>query len=848
MEAVLHAGGVPAAALIVTPWGLPASAVWRLAIRAGLAHGTRWTFCLSPPAIRLFDTSRAYARQYAEFDLDVALDDERTTVVMWSVLRAAAFVPAAGGSMLDRVVAICERHRADVRSSLRHGVHDALLQLIAAFRAVASRRHPDAQILGESLIVVYRVLFLLFAEARGLVPSWHPVYRDGYTIEALREQLRRPGDQAGVWEALQALARLAHRGCRAGTLRVPPFNGRLVLSVGCAAGRHRHRSTIASSRSARGPDDEEGEERAGAISYADLGVEQLGAVYEHLLDFDVGRTRPGATPTLVPHRPPQGHGIVLHAAAVDRVPRPPDAGSDRAERGIRTDPRPAGPGSRRWAAARSWLRRVATLRPPTSRRWCGRASSRRPTFGEEDRAAFRRAVAQRCLFGVDVNPTAVQLGRLSLWLATLAADKPLSFLRSPSANGQQPGRRVDRRHHATPRAGRRANQRPVRCRFEIDAWQIVARLGRRRRGRRSPSTPDDTIEQVRREGAGAGAAACARRDRSNAGSSPPTCGVRRGMGSGVTERAVPWSVTCSTASCAEPARCRRTSPSLTAPARALATEQRFFHWAFEFPEVFYDQAGAPRADAGFDAIVGNPPWEMLRDDDRQDRGTELQAFVRGSGLYPLQGHGHSNLYQLFVERVSSLVRPAGRVGLVLPSGFATDRACGALRRFMLERTSIDTFTLLENRDAIFPIHRALKFLLLTYSTGGDTLQLPCRSGVRSLDLLDRVPDCEKDDEALPVPTALIRRLSPVGLAVPGDPLLHRPRHRLGGVGEDSRARGSGRLGRSLRPRAERDGGQAALSRGSAEACRSSRVSSFIPSRSTPGRPVSRSTSAPHPGC
>ena len=141
---------------------------------------------------------------------------------------------------------------------------------------------------------------------------------------------------------------------------------------------------------------------------------------------------------------------------------------------------------------------------------------------------------------------------------------------------------------------------------------------------------------------------------------------------------------------------------LTAPARALATEQRFFHWAFEFPEVFYDEAGAPRADAGFDAIVGNPPWEMLRDDDRQERGTELQTFVRGSGLYPLQGHGHSNLYQLFVERVSSLVRPAGRVGLVLPSGFATDRACGALRRFMLERTSIDTFTLLENRDAIFP--------------------------------------------------------------------------------------------------------------------------------------------------
>ena len=45
-----------------------------------------------------------------------------------------------------------------------------------------------------------------------------------------------------------------------------------------------------------------------------------------------------------------------------------------------------------------------------------------------DRAGLRREIAQRCLFGVDLNPMAVQLARLSLWLVTLAADKPLTFL------------------------------------------------------------------------------------------------------------------------------------------------------------------------------------------------------------------------------------------------------------------------------------------------------------------------------------------------------------------------------------------------------------------------------------
>ena len=49
-------------------------------------------------------------------------------------------------------------------------------------------------------------------------------------------------------------------------------------------------------------------------------------------------------------------------------------------------------------------------------------------FGARERVATRRTIAERCLYGVDLNPMAVQLARLSLWLATLAADRPLTFL------------------------------------------------------------------------------------------------------------------------------------------------------------------------------------------------------------------------------------------------------------------------------------------------------------------------------------------------------------------------------------------------------------------------------------
>src|SRR4029453_17453470 len=126
-----------------------------------------------------------------------------------------------GDSELDRAVKQSDQYRAEVRTSLQHGVHDALASLLEAFAlAGAKRRHQASELFDESLIVIYRILFLLFAEARGLVPKWHPTYRDSYTIESRRDTSERKERPSGLWESLQAIARLAHRGCRAGTLRV----------------------------------------------------------------------------------------------------------------------------------------------------------------------------------------------------------------------------------------------------------------------------------------------------------------------------------------------------------------------------------------------------------------------------------------------------------------------------------------------------------------------------------------------------------------------------------------------------------------------------------------------------
>jgi hypothetical protein len=101
------------------------------------------------------------------------------------------------------------------------------LELLLSTFGKRARRSPGHLLLDQSLTVVYRILFLLFAEARGLVPVWHPVYRDRYTIDSIVSTLLAGRRYRGVWSAVNAISRLAYNGCIAGELKVTAFNGRL---------------------------------------------------------------------------------------------------------------------------------------------------------------------------------------------------------------------------------------------------------------------------------------------------------------------------------------------------------------------------------------------------------------------------------------------------------------------------------------------------------------------------------------------------------------------------------------------------------------------------------------------
>src|SRR5207253_1836991 len=121
---------------------------------------------------------------------------------------------------------------------------------------------------------------------------------------------------------------------------------------------------------------------------------------------------------------------------------------------------------------------------------------------------------------------------------------------------------------------------------------------------------------------------------------------------------------------------------------------------------------------------------------------------------------------LFAERMLQLAAPAGRVGMLMPSGLLTDHGCAHIRQHLFERCTVDAVIGFDNRDGLFPIHRGVRFSLVTASNGGATHELQARTGLRSADVLDDVPDEGSVPGSMRIPLTLVRRFGGTGLAVP----------------------------------------------------------------------------------
>ncbi|MFI5252371.1 MAG: Eco57I restriction-modification methylase domain-containing protein [Bacteroidota bacterium] len=234
------------------------------------------------------------------------------------------------------------------------------------------------------------------------------------------------------------------------------------------------------------------------------------------------------------------------------------------------------------------------------------------------------------------------------------------------------------------------------------------------------------------------------------------------------------------------------------------TDLHPFHWGFEFDEIIHKNGG-------FDAIITNPPWEVFQTNEKEffqqfaptiqkkklrieewetqrenllndpDIGRDWLEYASrfphqlgyfkkssqfSSQLSIVNGNtvgNKPNLYCLFIEQCYNLLRPGGDCGIVIPSGIYTDLGTKQLREMLFGKTNITGLFCFENSKAIFEgVHRSFKFVVLTFEKGSTTTAFPAAFMRHDVEELDQFPN----NESIRINVDLVRKLSPDSLSIP----------------------------------------------------------------------------------
>lgn len=761
------------------------NALWGLVTNGASLRLVRDNASLTRPAWIEVDLARIFGEQrYADFSL------------LWLLLhetRLGAADAPAHEAILEQWRGKSLEAGTAARDRLREGVEAAVRALGNGFLAhpanVALRERLTTGAMDaagyqqELLRLIYRMIFLLVAEERGLLHAAGSddgavrTYRDGYALQRLRERSvrRRSYDRHDdVWDALLVTI----RGCATGEpLLALPGLGGLFAATQCPdldSSRLPNRALLEAVHRLTWLTDDNALVR---VNWRDMGTEELGSVYESLLELVpelregaqrfgfVGDPAPGfegqsaatqgnARKLTGSYYTPDSLVQALLESTLDPVIERAQAADDPEKTLLSLailDPA-MGSGHFLLGAARRVAAHLARLRSDG-------------TPGPQAFRAALREVISHCVYGVDKNPMAVELARIALWLEAMEPGKPLAFLDHHLVHGDAilgihdpavlSGGIPDEAYAAltgddkeVAKAWKKANAAARKLlERELLAGQLSLVFDQTEWTRQLGTVdalPDGTLAEIAAKEAALDAAraledtkfrfACdayvaaflLRKSKTTTGVIP-TSGTLRNLAVGML-----------------PAN------EMHAAVSRVSHQVPFLHWPITFAPVM--------ARGGFDCVVGNPPWEKVKLSEKEFFGSRDSAianainkdarqhlieelaeapagtparrlfeafedakqeaegasrYARTGGRFPLTGTGDVNLYALFAELALRVVHADGRAGMVLPSGIASDAGTAPFFRHVAEGRLASLIDF-ENREALFQgVHRSYKFCLLT---------------------------------------------------------------------------------------------------------------------------------------
>ena len=765
----------------------------------------RWGILTNGRIWRLYDR-RALPRAsgYYEVDLEAAVqadDDFHALRAFRLLFGRPAFSPQHGAqtSFLEDAIAEGRRYEEQVANDLSGIVFDKVYP--ALIRALADKSGAELENVRQAaLIFLYRLLFLLYAEDRDLLPVNDSRYDDYGLRKSVRDDIDKRMSARDTFSTIASnyynhittLCRQVDAGDA--SIGLPPYNGGLFAQQAAPILDQVQLPDAVLAPIIHNLSRTRGESGRRFVNYRDMTVQQLGSIYERLLEREPARTpdgqivvRPNSyarkdsgsfyTPqplvdliverTLTPLLEERNTAFQAKAAALQSDTR---AKANRIAELRRLDPAAAalnlkvldpamGSGHFLVTAVDHLSDAIADLveYAPTAAPWLedaytsplveriaairadilARAEAANWVIDVPqltDQAIIRRMVLKRCIYGVDKNPLTVELAKVSLWLHSFTVGAPLSFLDHHLRCGDSLiGLRV---HDATQELSRlggftsasaiqaaenaTAGMQQIEEMSDADIAQVEESATLFREVEKTTAALRGLLNTL----CGVNWLAAGMKKRQRAEFEAPLQGAIATQAEGAFSLLTngPDSVDA-----ADPIRQHTYWPAFTEIWRAaneVADRENFLHWEAAFPGVWHRwQDDNPVG--GFDAIIGNPPWDriklqevewfatrspelalaptaaarrrgikQLRDegdplasefDAAKLRADRLGQLVRASGHYPLLGGGDINLYSLFVERAMRLVKPDGIVGLLTPSGIYADKT--AARFFKSVSTS-----------------------------------------------------------------------------------------------------------------------------------------------------------------
>lgn len=774
-----------------------------------------WGIVANGKKVRLLRDSHHFGRQsYLEFDLEAMLEGEVfSDFMLLYLLLHRSRLPQPGQQAaecwLEKWRSQAESEGTRARDALRNGVEEAITALGTGLMV-----NPHNAVLGDRLTsgvlpidayyrqllkLVYRLLFLLVAEERDLLftpgaenADTRARYDRHYGVSRLRRLAERSitardSRQTDLWRSLLVTFDAMRDPAKARALGLDPLGGGLFDASSCpdltdepqgdAHGRDPYdlRPMITNEyllRAIRGLSLNTSTTPFTRVNYRDMDVEELGSVYESLLDQEPSYSDAGEfifrksnerKSTGSYYTPSSLVRELVNSALVPVVNEALERGRTPKEKrqhllALKVCDPACGSGHFLLAAARRMGHELARID-------AGEGAEPDPETVRE----ATREVIRHCIYGVDKNPLAIDLCKVALWIEGHSAGHPIGFLDNHVKVGDslvgvfylevlqtgipddayKPVTGDDRKVAAGIRKQNAQEKKGQRGLWESGEDRDI--LGSfTKRLAEIEAMPEETVEDVaaiaqayealhRRDDWNDISLACdlwtwsffaPMPDQSQPGIFPsrlvPTTSiVRKVIAQGR----------------------KSLDGRLVGAAKGDAQRIGFFHWPLQFPEVF------TRTNKGFDAVLGNPPWERVKLQEKEffaEKSPEIATapnkaardrlikaeekkqstlwfafvdakrtaenaslFMRTSGRFDLTGGGDVNLYSVFAEHFREMAGNRGRAGVIVPTGIATDDSNKRFFGDLVDKQSIVLLLDFENRNGLFPgVHRSYKFSML----------------------------------------------------------------------------------------------------------------------------------------